>query len=351
MLTKKQIDEIREHLDKAQNPLIYYDNDPDGLCSYLILRRFLGRGKGVAIKSYPDLNAQYAKKVQELKADYVFILDKPMIATDFLDELASFQIPVVIIDHHDLDTSHLKKYVNVHLYNPTKNKGKNKSDEPVTALVYAVTKRLEDLWLAVMGCIADHHLPEFASLFSEHYPEYWGSVKAPFDAYYRTEIGKIAQAVSFGLKDSFSHVIALQNFLISCSGPQDVFAELHTNELFRKRYEEIKKKYTALRQQVQVNPHDSLIFFSYAGDLSISAELANELSYYNPKKYVVVAYVKGAVANASLRGKNVRSMLEKVLKKLDHATGGGHNDAVGARLQASEIEKFKDELMQQIKIG
>lgn len=32
MLTEKQISEIREHLEKAQNPLFFFDND-DGLCS------------------------------------------------------------------------------------------------------------------------------------------------------------------------------------------------------------------------------------------------------------------------------------------------------------------------------
>ena len=44
MLTKKQINEIREHLEKAQNPLFFFDNDPDGLCSFLLLQRYIGRG-------------------------------------------------------------------------------------------------------------------------------------------------------------------------------------------------------------------------------------------------------------------------------------------------------------------
>lgn len=348
MFTKKQVAEIKEHLAAAQNPLIYYDNDPDGLCSYLILRRYLGRGKGVAIKSYPDLNAQYAKKVQELQADYVFILDKPVIAQEFLEELDKFQVPIVIIDHHDLDNEYMHKHSNVSVYNPTKNKGKDKSSEPVTALIFSVTQRAQDIWLALMGCIADHYLPPFSKEFEEHYPQYWGKVKEPFDAYYRTEIGKLAQAVSFGLKDSISHVIALQKFLIDCSGPQDILAELESNALFRKRYEEIKKKYALLLAEAKEQPADKLIFFSYSGDLSISAELANELSYYNQKKYIAVAYIKGNIANISLRGKNVKAKLESVLKKLEHASGGGHTDAVGARIQATDIEKFKDELMHEI---
>ena len=36
MLTKKQIEEIRTFAEKAENPLFFYDDDPDGLCSFLI---------------------------------------------------------------------------------------------------------------------------------------------------------------------------------------------------------------------------------------------------------------------------------------------------------------------------
>ena len=78
MLTEKQIEEIKEHLEKAQNPIFYYDNDADGLCSYLLLRRYLGRGKGVVVRSFPELNKDYARKAQQLGSDYVFILDKPV---------------------------------------------------------------------------------------------------------------------------------------------------------------------------------------------------------------------------------------------------------------------------------
>ena len=60
MLTLKQITEIREHLEKAQNPLFLFDNDNDGLTSFLILQRFIGRGKGIAIKTFPDLNIFYS---------------------------------------------------------------------------------------------------------------------------------------------------------------------------------------------------------------------------------------------------------------------------------------------------
>ena len=114
MITKKQIMEIREHLEKAQNPMFCYDNDADGLCAFLLLRRFLGRGYGVAIRSYPDLDAQYLKKAEQLKADYIFVLDKPLISEEFVKEADMMQIPVVWIDHHNMKISEVKKEFSIY---------------------------------------------------------------------------------------------------------------------------------------------------------------------------------------------------------------------------------------------
>ena len=349
MLTEKQIGEIREHLERAQNPLFYYDNDADGLCSFLILRRFLGRGKGVAIRSYPGLDAGYARKASELNADYVFILDKPVLSREFVEEISNLGIPIVWIDHHEVEGEDFERdFKNFFTYNPTMNPGKDKSEEPVTYLCYKITGRKEDLWLAMIGCIADRFMPDFIDEFRERYRDYWGRVEEPFDAYYGTEIGRIAMALNFGLKDSVTHVVQMQNFLISSLGPEDVFSEVNSNRSFRNKYYEIRKKYDLLLEKAKNKIIGNLIFFDYSGDLSISGDLSNELSYVYPGKYIAVAYRSGGVSNVSLRGKNVRRILEGVLGKFEGASGGGHEDAVGARIKTEDLEKFKESLIKEI---
>src|SRR3989344_7858184 len=111
MLTSKQIEEVREHLNKAGNPVFYFDNDADGLCSFLLLSRFIGRGKGVAVRSYPNLDKGYARKAMELGADYVFVLDKPTLSEEFVSAIAEMNLPMVWIDHHDVDN---KDYSKIH---------------------------------------------------------------------------------------------------------------------------------------------------------------------------------------------------------------------------------------------
>ncbi len=349
MLTVKQINELKEHLDRAQNPIFYYDNDCDGLCSFLILRRYLGRGKGVAVRSFPDLNAQYARKARELNADYVFVLDKPIIAKEFIEEIGKLQLPLVWIDHHNVSKEDsFKESENFFIYNPTKNTGKDKSEEPVTYLSMKLSGRKEDLWLGVIGCIADHYLPDFSEEFGQRYSEFWGKVKEPFEAYYNTEIGRIAQSFNFGLKDSTTNIVNMQNFLTSCKGPDEVLMEVSGNYSFRKKYKEIKKKYDELLERAKKQIYDDLIFFDYAGDLSISSDISNELSYLYPKKYIAVAYKKGSSTNISLRGKSVKKILERIIAKLENASGGGHEDAVGARIKTEDLDKFKEFLILEV---
>lgn len=350
MLSEKDILEIREHLEKAQNPIFFYDNDADGFCSFILLRKYIGRGKGVVVRSYPDLQENYARKVQELKGDYVFVLDKALISKEFVETIDKINVPIVWIDHHNQsEDNYEKEFSSFYCYNPNRNKKEIKSDLPTSYLAYKIANRKEDLWIALMGCIADHHMPDFADEFAEHYPELWGKVKEPFDALYGTEIGTIARALSFGLKDSITHVVQLQNYMIQCNGPGDVFQEVIGNQAFRNKYSEAKKKFDSLISKAKKFSKGKVLFFVYSGELSMSADVSNYLCYLYPDKYIIVAFSNGATTNISARGKDIKKIFDKVLKNFSGSHGGGHDDAIGARLKTEDLEKFKEEFENEIK--
>ena len=63
MLTAKQIKFIREELATAKNPLFFYDDDPDGLCSFLLFYKIHREGKGVIVISGLGLSATELKKL------------------------------------------------------------------------------------------------------------------------------------------------------------------------------------------------------------------------------------------------------------------------------------------------
>ena len=348
MLSENKLQELRGRLESAQQPVFYYDNDADGLCSFLLLRRWLGRGEGVAVRSYPELGEEYARKAAEKGADLAVVLDKPVVAPAFFRALEHANIAAVWIDHHAVQQEHALLPASVSIYNTALTRQGKREGEPVSALAFAVCRRKEDVWIAVMGCIADHYLPGFTSEFVKRYPEYWKkNIRAPFDAYYATEIGKIARALNFGLKDSASNVERLQEYLLRCKNPEDVLAEVPENEQFRVMLATLQRRYDELLEKASSAREGKAIFFSYGGATSMSADLANALAYRYPECRVAVAYLKGAFANVSLRGKGVRCILERLLEKFEYASGGGHEEAVGARIQSKDIERFREEWKQE----
>ena len=83
-LTKEQIAEIREELSKSVNPLFFFDDDADGVCSYLLLKKYIKEGNGVIVKSVPKIDKSFLNRIVEYNADKVFILDIAIVEQDFI---------------------------------------------------------------------------------------------------------------------------------------------------------------------------------------------------------------------------------------------------------------------------
>jgi oligoribonuclease NrnB/cAMP/cGMP phosphodiesterase (DHH superfamily) len=327
MLTEKQVEEIREHLEKAQNPIFFFDNDPDGFCSFLILQKFIGRGKGVSIRTFPEMGNSLIRKISEFNSDYIFILDKPVISKDFFSEIEKLNLPVVMIDHHNIEIEKLPEWI--YFYNPLFNK--SKFNEPTTALCYQVTRRKEDLWLNIIGCITDKFVPENYSEFQKIYPELSIKSTDAFEILYKSEIGKICRMISFGLKDKTTNVVNMMKSFLDAKSPHNILEENSQNKSFHQKFEFLDKKYKKfIERGIEVGKKSGkILFFEYGGDTSMSGEISNELSFLFKNKVVVVIYSSGSKANISVRGKNIREGLLRAISNLEGATGGGH------------VEKFK----------
>ncbi len=342
MLNKKQISEIREHLNNAQNPLFFFDNDQDGLCSFLLLQRYLGRGKAVAVKSSP-MDEGYFRKVNELSPDYIFVLDVPEITPEFFRELEKFNIPIVWIDHHALEKEKLPDYVNY--YNPLLNEDKN--NEPVTYLCHQVVER--DDWLAVVGCVSDKYVPDFWQDVKDEFPDLSIDSDDATEIYYNSQLGKIAQIFAFGLKDKTTNVLKMIKFLSAVKTPYEILEESSKNEEMYERFKELEKKINKLLNKAKENVTDSqLLFFTYGGDTSMSSEVSNHLKYLYPDKTIFVGYISQGNVNLSGRGENVLKILKQVLPEFENAKGGGHERAIGARIMKKDLERFENFLREKI---
>ena len=337
-LTKTQIKEIREHLSNAQNPLFLFDNDQDGLCSFLILQRFIGRGKGFPVKQTP-MSEDYFRRVNELNPDYVFILDVPEVKQSFWEKINQINLPVVWIDHHEKNLNDIPKFVKH--YNPLFNK--KKINLPTTFLCYQVSGKKEDLWVSIVGNVSDKNVPKYWEEFKKDFPELAIESDDAQEIFYNSEIGKVAQMLGYGLKDKTTNVISMLKFLMKVKSPHDVLEESKDNQQIHKRFNEIKKKYLKLIEKAREEYNGSdVVFFKYGGDTSMSAEISNGLKFVFPERYILVAYVKEGRVNLSARGKNVKKFFVKCLEDFENARGGGHNDAVGGQILSEDLEKFRE---------
>lgn len=346
MLTEIQLEEIREHLEKAQNPLFFFDNDPDGLCSFLILQRYIGRGKGVALRGVPGLSRSSFRKVNELNPDYIFLLDRSHIDEDFLELANEANIPIVCIDHHDVPKPNIKAYYNTF--------DVSKKIEPTCYLSYKVTKRKEDLWLATIGSIADCFLPEDLLLeFKKQYPELIDkSYKTAFDIRFNTSLRKIIDILAYGLLDKTSNVVSMLKYLMKAKGPHDVLEETPRTKSFLSRYELINQKVQTIVQKAEkeIDKDKKLLFFTYGGDMSVSQQVSDELSYKYPDLVIVISFIKGNSAKFSLRGKvDVRQIVLNSIKNIEGAMGGGHEHSSGAQILADQVPEFKKNILEQLK--
>jgi single-stranded DNA-specific DHH superfamily exonuclease len=345
MLNNAELDEIREHLEKAQNPLFFFDNDNDGLCSFLLLQRKIKRGKGVAIRSFPDLNESYFRRVVELNPDYIFILDKPSVSMKFLEKCKERNLPVIWIDHHMVDKPEGDFF---HYYNPYHT---NKTSEPVSFIAHKIVNNPKDSWISMIGCISDCFMPDFYDQFKKDYPDLVKETPTgPFDLLYTSGIGKISRILDFSLKDTTTNVVSMMKFMMKVNSPFDILEEDNKTQQILKRYEQINTKYQNLIERARIGTQKNLLYFQYGGGLSLSANLANQLSYEYPGKVIIVAYINGDIANVSLRGKgDIRDVTLKSIAGIEGATGGGHIHATGAKMLVGSLPQFKENIEKLLK--
>ena len=338
MLSQASLDDLRSRLEGASSPVFLFDNDADGLCSFLLARRALGKGKGIPVRSYPELDVGYMEQALILGADLVVVLDKPFISEKSIQFLHERSVPLLVVDHHVVPKKYSEELTRAFTeYNPALLSGIQNSAEPVSYLMYRALGRKEDMWLMIAGCIADHYLPLEWAQFTLQFPSLSGEVKGPFEAYYATRIGQLAQFLNFGLKDSISHVNLLFTFLSACTEPTQVLGD-EAPLSFRDKVHTLSGELDRLVDEQKIL--GNLIVVHYGGATSMSADVANKLSYLHPGKYILVAYRKGSVTNLSLRGIGVKNLFESIFPFFPGLMGGGHEDAVGGRIVSASIDSF-----------
>lgn len=342
MLTKLDYERIREELENCKKPLFFFDDDPDGLCSFLLLYRYIREGKGVVIKSTPNIDSKFLRKVEEYEPDKIFILDIAKIEPDFVDTV---KVPIIHIDHHDVI-----KIRNVKHFNP---RDKAPDDNiPTSVLCYNVVMR--DLWILAVGMVSDWYIDEkLIEEFKREYPDLIDyDYKDPGDLLFETRLGKLIKIFSFNLKRSTNQAMSSVKVLTRINSPYEILDQTTSQgKYIFKKSESMNKEYDELiaRGKECYDKDKNLFFFKYySKNTSFTNDLANEFLHIYPDKLIIVAREKNGELKMSLRYKgNLAKIVEKALVGVE-GFGGGHEHACGANIKSEDSKKFISTIEEEI---
>lgn len=333
MLSTKEVKEIREALQSFKSPLFIYDDDPDGLCSFLLLYDYVKEGRGVIMKTSSKLDANFIKLIHLYQFDSVFVLDTPVVEQDFIDQI---KVPVYWIDHHEV----LKRN-NVKYYNPRK-----KYPDiymPTTRMAYQVNPNPDKLWVAMLGCISDYMVPDFKDKFVKEYSDLMKPKSDISAALFKDKIGELERVFRFLLKGKSSEIRKCVSILTRIKTPYEILnQETSQGKYLWKRFQKIDVEYQKMFKDAQSKKTRSkLLLYEYNDSKwSFTAYLSNELFTKNPKKVTIIARKSNGSMKVSLRATfNIRDALKRTLDKIE-GSGGGHPNACGAVIQNHDWEHF-----------
>ena len=334
-LSSIQIKQIREHLDNCKKPLFFFDDDQDGLCSFLQLYRYKKEGKGIIVKTTPKIGMVFANKVEEYNPDKLFILDIAEVEQEFLDEM---NVPVIWIDHHGPYERDNVKYFNPRISNVEDN-------QPVSFICHQIVN--QDLWIAAVGCFADWFMPPFIEQFKKEFPNLMDKpYKNVGDIIFNTKIGHLIRIFSFVLKGKNYEVMKSIKILTRLEDPYEILNQTSAQGKFiYKRYKQIDKMYELLIRDVlriAGDAKDKLVVFKYKDDkTSFTSDLSNEAIYRHPDKIILIAREKNDEMKCSIRSSKtiLPPLIDKALVGLS-GYGGGHEHACGLNIKKDDFEEF-----------
>ena len=339
----QEIEKIKQILDNTHRPLILFDSDPDGLCSFLMIYKYINEGKGICVKSSKEINTEFLRVIQEYGPDRVIILDMPMVNDEFISKIKT---DILWIDHHQIPDNHNKMtYFNPLLFD-------EKDNSPTSYWIYKILNEKKYLWLSMTGCIADWHIPAMKKEFIKEYPELFSAkITNPAKALFETKIGRLAKMFDSCLKGTSKQIKTNIKILTRIQEPNEILEqETAKGKFIHKYFTKINNQYEEILSRVDTTDK-KIIAFHYKDDkTAVTSMLSNELQHLYPKRFIAVCREKSSHMNCSLRSQvhDVRALLEKILPQFEEGTGGGHMHACGASIRAVDYNDFIARIKQEM---
>ncbi|MBS3130852.1 hypothetical protein J4212_00310 [Candidatus Woesearchaeota archaeon] len=357
----ERLDSFIRGLKKEDRIAILHHTDPDGVSSAAILNRIVEKARGKRI----DLRLSQGPDELSIKKETFSRLKKKKISKLIIADLSLDQYPdyvqdtekfaeMLILDHHKLYRN-LNSKKTVHI-KPQMISSEVEASKYCTAkLAFDLGSRLFDLtesdWIAAIGIIGDNAADAWKDFLSKTFAR--NKIPAKKDAF-STIIGKATETLFFTEAYDFRKAGECYDILCSAKSSREV-VNSRLSKYRKAIQQEISYWKRNVRKLAEFYPKQELIFDYIKPRYAIKSAISSAISSLYPNRTIIIAQdMKRDFIQLSVRRRDskvaVNDLLERSLKTLDSANGGGHRNSAGGRIRKEDLYKFKESVLRQLEI-
>ena len=350
----EQFKDFAAGLSKKDRIAILHDSDADGLSAAVIAAKAVERLSG----KKPVLVLTQGHSPVSIQEQTIAVLKKKKISKLITVDLAVCQNPetvrkvekfarLLVIDHHKLYNNISSKktvFLNAKFFASF-----DPSMYVTSKFCFDLFKEVVDLrgleWVACIGILGDSALEKWEKFVKASLKSQKISM-ADFEMLVGL-VGAVEVVDKTKMKNLFSEFFNAEN-------PKQLLKSKFLK--FSKIVEMEKKKILGgFDKKAEFFPGRQLVFFQFESKLGIKSAVINELSsrrFPNSTVIVVQEHEEGFLTISARRQDfkvRVNDLLEKAVKPLENAFAGGHIPAAGGKIQKSDLKKFKENILKELK--
>ena len=339
---------------------VVHHTDSDGVCSGVIIGKVIERLRNKMI----DLRLNQNHDEIPISQDTIHSLKQnrinKVIITDMcvdqeykkIKEMEKFA-EILVLDHHK-QYHDLNSGKTIMIKSSVLSKNINSASYCASKLAYDIFSRImciDDLdWISVVGIIGDCAGETWSSFVNETFRKYHIRINGDL---FKTDLGRIANIISAVEAQDIQKI-------------KDCFDALYNAKDYREflksdvvKYEQNMKKEldywkNNTEKLAEFYPDIDFIFYLIKPKYHVKSALSTILSFRYPDKTIVIAQdTNDRLLPISARRRDykiaVNDLLEKAIKSLKDAEGGGHIPAAGGRIRREDLDVFKKNLIKLLK--
>lgn len=354
----------------SKNVALFYDDDPDGICSGVILEKLLERkGFSVKLRLYrnkeaPPYSEKFIENIKKNNIDLLVSTDFCIAGFGFHEAYKKFiteeNIKVLNIDHHQDDA----------IYSFDENKvlyiNSNNTQKEISGSQYCCSKFTYDIavklepglvildWVASIGIIGDSNYYTWGNFIKEvitkQNKQEEKEIPLPEepDDYYLIPHGKAANYMFFGIGKERNEIQKIYEATYSARDVKELLNFLKQYDVIkREAYDYIENYEYLVKNNPPTKGELNVAEIEILGDHLIGNIVANLISARYPETIFFVYHKQSDgythISSRLQTGKiNLGKIFEKCGKNLENTNAGGHINAAGCRVPDNLFKSFRN---------